>query len=103
MAFSPDGSRLASGGGETFAHDSQILFWDVAACRPLGSIDCPDGGIRSLALSPNGRAITAAAGKLARTWDVETGAAGVTFAGHQKLVERIAYTTDGSVAGDWKH
>ena len=96
VAFSPDGSRLASGGGETFARDSQILFWDVAACRPLGSIDCPDGGIRSLALSPNGRAITAAAGKLARTWDVETGAAGVTFAGHQKLVERIAYTTDGA-------
>ena len=86
VAFSPDGTRLASGGGETHAHDGQIVFWDMATGRPLHTIPCPDGGIPSVAFSPDGRMITAATGKVARTWDVETGTARVTFAGHQHLV-----------------
>jgi WD40 repeat protein len=96
VVFSPDGSQLASGGGETHTHDDQIVIWDVASGRPLRMIPCPDGGIRRLAFSPSGHQIAAATGKLARTWDVDTGHALVPFEGHLGEVQQIAYSADGA-------
>ena len=97
VAFSPDGSRLASGGGEIYARDGQIVIWDVVTGKLLRTIPCPDGGIRRVAFSPNGHELAAAVGHSARTWDVETGAVLVTFAGHQDQVEQVVYGADGSL------
>jgi WD40 repeat protein len=70
VAFSPDSSRLASGGGETRARDDQIIIWDVASGRQFRTIPCPAGGVRKVDFSPDGHWIaTADHDGLVKLWD----------------------------------
>jgi len=50
LAFSPDGSRLASGGA-----DGKVLLWDPQTRRQLQKIDAHEDEVRTLAFSPDGR------------------------------------------------
>ena len=66
-AFSPDGSVLATWRGG-------VTFWDVASLTPIvdGTGHC--GGIRALALSPDGsRALSVGADETVREWRVSDG------------------------------
>jgi WD40 repeat protein len=90
LAFSPDGSILASAGG---LGDSSIKLWDVPTGQLLRTMDgrsgwirlllgklaggrAEDGGFESLSFSPDGRTL-ASAGNFAHStiqfWDVATG------------------------------
>jgi eukaryotic-like serine/threonine-protein kinase len=95
VAFSPDSLRLVSGGGEQAARDDHIVIWDLASDMPKRMIPFPDGGVTSVAFSPDGRQVAAAGGNVARIWDVETGEALVSFAGHQGGVRKVVYQGDG--------
>src|SRR5262249_33348393 len=81
LAFSPDGTVLASGG-----RDGSLELWSVATGEQIGA---PLLGhhmqIFGLAFSPDGK--TLASGSEDRTiilWDVKTGRALGTLAGHGK-------------------
>jgi WD40 repeat protein len=71
MAFTPDGSILASGNyGDT------VQAWNVATGRPIGHLITPGGlGFSSIAVSPDGKIIAAGAlgsGTIS-LWDLATG------------------------------
>lgn len=80
VAFSPDGSTLASTG-----FDSTVRLWDIATGRPKATLAGHSGGVSSVAFSPDGNILAGAGSSYegsdddtVRLWDVATRAA----AGH---------------------
>jgi WD40 repeat protein len=88
MAYSANGERIASVGGD-------VRIWDVQSAkelRALSDVAPPGGRVTSVAFSPDGKAIAAAAAGKARVWDVETGKELHAFQGHS-----VAFSPDGKV------
>ncbi len=79
LAFSPDGTMLASGledlgyyGG--LVDVPPITLWDVAGAREIRRFAGHSRGITSLAFSPDGKTLASSGGEeVARIWDVATG------------------------------
>jgi WD40 repeat protein len=61
IAFSPDGSRLATVSGEV------MRLWDVASKQQL-TRQTHEAGVRGLAFSPDGRKLVTISGRTARLW-----------------------------------
>ena len=59
VAFSPDGSTLASG-----SRDGSVKLWDVSAGREVVTVGPDHGGVwvRSVAFSADGRSLACGAG-----------------------------------------
>jgi WD40 repeat protein/tRNA A-37 threonylcarbamoyl transferase component Bud32 len=62
VAFSPDGKRLVTGGGEPYRREVKV--WDVARRRELLALHGHSGYVRCVALSPNGHRIAAGGGPI---------------------------------------
>lgn len=89
IAFSPDGSRLASGD-----ENGLILIWDIATGRVLTRLEGHSGAIRSVAFGPSGTVLSGSTDGTLRKWYLpeepsETLLAGKPF--------RLAITPDGKV------
>ncbi|PHS06667.1 MAG: hypothetical protein COA78_14100 [Blastopirellula sp.] len=95
IAFSPDGSRLASGS----YHDT-IKLWDVQTGSELKTLTGHTGlisTIESIAFSPDGsRLASGSRDKTIKLWDVQTGSELKTLTGHTSQVASIAFSPDGS-------
>jgi WD40 repeat protein len=92
MAFSPQGDRVAFGGGDGTVHvDDAITGQTVLTLT--GHADFVFG----LAFSPDGmRLATTSWDGLAKVWDLATGRQVVTFDGHNRnLVFGVAFSPDG--------
>ncbi len=67
LAFSPDGSRVATAGA-----DGKIQVWDTASLNPIGPplLDDPAGAVGGLAFSPDGTMLVSGGDFGALLWDL---------------------------------
>jgi WD40 repeat protein/transcriptional regulator with XRE-family HTH domain len=92
MAFSPDGTRLA-----TVGHGLNV--WDAATGQALLSLPGSTGGVTGagVAFSPDGLTLATGAGDgTARLWDAASGQARLTLTGHAGAVTGVAFSADGT-------
>ena len=72
LAYSPDGGRIVSGGFDstTVNNPTHVIVWDTASGKQLHSFNAKRQ-VGSVAVSPDGKSIAAAAGeKSVSVWEV---------------------------------
>ena len=94
VAFSPDGTKIVSGG-----NDCTVRVWDIKTRLQIGvPITGHASFVRSVAFSPDGKKIVSSSDDATiRIWDAETGAQiGTPLTGHTSSVESVAFSPDGT-------
>ncbi len=94
LTFTPDGTRLLSGG-----EDQAARIWDVATGRSIGEPIKHRSWVEAIAVAPDGR-LAASGGQdgLIRVWDTTTSREGVQLPGHEFWVWSAAISPDGATA-----
>ncbi|MDB5356582.1 MAG: hypothetical protein JWN24_3035 [Phycisphaerales bacterium] len=102
VAFSPDGTRLATSGDDKF-----IRLWDVSTGNPSKTLESPRVGIRCLAFSPDGKTLAAGDGFWEhevrdagpdgpiQIWDLDRGTIAHELPGHPMGTRCLAFSPDG--------
>ena len=99
VAFSPDGSRVA-----TASYDNTARIWDAKTGEELAVLRGHESDVVDVAFSPDGsRVATASRDNTARLWDAKTGEGLAVLRGHESDVVAIAFSPNGSrvVTASW--
>ena len=92
VAFSPDGSTLASGD-----YGKHVTLWDVKTRQPIQILSGHSGIVRSVAFSPDGKTLASgSADKTIILWDTQTGQFREQLRGHSVLINSLSFSPDGS-------
>jgi len=92
VAFSPDGTTLASGNS-----DQPVHLWRLTGRFRRGPVTLDgDTDVMSVAFSPDGRILaTGSARKTVRLWDVATWTCVASLSGHSGWVQSVTFSPDG--------
>jgi len=92
LALSPDGARIATGGGE-----GMIKTWDASTGESLLAFSAHTGAISDLAFSPDGeRILSGGLDGTIKLWEVASGKQLLYIASPKGPVYSVAYSSDGS-------
>jgi len=97
LDFSPDGTLLATGGGEP-SRSGELLLWDVATGTVKHTFeDAHSDTVFDVEFSWDGKQlVTGAADKFVKVFNVETGEFVRAFEGHTNHVLGVSWKADGS-------
>lgn len=101
LAYSPEGTRLATGEGAqntlgALGRPGEIAVWNADTGKQLWSIVGHEGPITSLAYSPDGERIaTTSWDRSAGLWDAKSGERKGTLLGHRDWVRGVAFSPKG--------
>ncbi len=92
LAFSPDGSSLASA-----ADDHTIKLWDMASARERTTLKGHESLVTAVAYSPDGKRIASGSfDSTIRLWDATSEGPPVTLRGHEGRVRTLTFSPDGA-------
>ncbi len=97
LAFSPDGTLLAAGGGEA-SRSGQLTIWNVAEAKLVREFpDAHSDTVYGLDFSADGKFLaSAAADKFVKVFKVDTGELVRAFEGHTHHVMDVSWKGDGT-------
>jgi WD40 repeat protein len=97
VALSPEGRRVAGGGGNT-GGSGVVRLWDTATGTEVWSRDDHTAEVLAIAYAPDGSSVvTAAADGLVKFRDPATGAVRQTLTGHAGGATSLAFSADGAL------
>jgi len=93
VAFSPDGSLIASGSG-----DHTVKLWDVELRREIATLKGHQSRVMSVAFSPDGAILASGSwDNTIKLWDVERHREITILKGHENNVGSVAFSPDGAI------
>ena len=96
LAFSPDGTKLASAGGDLWRGDHTVRLWDVAQGKEIHSPVGHASPIASVAISPDGNSIaTADTGGIVHIWDKISGKHLLRLEGDAGRRRQVTFSSEG--------
>jgi WD40 repeat protein/tetratricopeptide (TPR) repeat protein len=110
VAFSPDGSRLATCGGKDPRRPDpavgEVRLWDAATGQVVLDVKQLPAVIQGVCFSPDGKQLAGAGTDgMLRLWDTATGQEVRAWAGHEGSANAVAFSPDGErlVSGGADH
>jgi len=100
VAFSPDGTLLASGpGSQQKIREGDVILWDVASGQERQRLPGHSSSVNCIAFSPDGRLLAAGlwVDREAKVWDLETGEELLSLHPNLFSVYAAAFSPDGTV------
>lgn len=93
IAFSPDGSLLASGGDQA---DKTVRLWDVHNGQLKTTLSGHTDSVQTVAFSPDGSLLASGSDdNTVRLWDLHSGQLKTTLSGHKDWVSSVTFSLDG--------